>query len=98
MVIRGGRTVGPHLLARPHVLVLRSNGGLGGGVGSLHGTGVRLALLALPLLVLWPICTAAWCWRSALIGPVVVEALVTTAPRMPRVLMRWLPFTALACF
>ena len=53
--------------------------------------------LALPLLVLWANLHGSVILALGLIGPAVLEALVDEKrSEWPRVLMRWLPFTALA--
>ena len=87
----------PHLLARPHVLTLPVM--VAWAAALVHGMDRRAPppYWALPLLVLWANLHGSVVLALGLIGPAVLEALVDEKrSEWPRVLMRWLPFTALA--
>ena len=87
----------PHMLARPHVLALPVM--VAWAAALVHCMDRRAAppYWALPLLVLWANLHGSVVLALGLIGPAVVEALVDERrSEWPRVLMRWLPFTALA--
>jgi hypothetical protein len=87
----------PHMLARPHVLALPVM--VAWAAALVHCMDRRAAppYWALPLLVLWANLHGSVVLALGLIGPAVLEALLNeTRSEWPRVLMRWLPFTALA--
>ena len=88
----------PHTLARPHALVLPL---MVAWTAALVGTSDRRAgppYAALPLLVLWANLHGSVIVGIGLIGPAVLEALVQADRRgaRPGIILRWLPFTALA--
>jgi hypothetical protein len=87
----------PHMLARPHVLTLPVM--VTWAAALVHCMDRRAAppYWALPLLVLWANLHGSVVLALGLIGPAVLEELLEkTRNEWPRVLMRWLPFTALA--
>lgn len=97
MVLPAVVLLAPHLLARPHVLTLPVMVAWAGAL--VHGMDRRAPppYWALPLLVLWANLHGSVVLALGLIGPAVLEALLAQKPaEWPRVLMRWLPFTALA--
>jgi hypothetical protein len=87
----------PHLLARPHVLILPIMVTWAAAlVRSMDQRGPP-PYWALPLLVLWANLHGSVVLALGLIGPAVLEALLPERrDQWPRVLLRWLPFTALA--
>ena len=87
----------PHMLARPHILTLPVM--VSWAAALVHCMDRRAAppYWALPLLVLWANLHGSVVLALGLIGPAVLEELLEkTRNEWPRVLMRWLPFTALA--
>ncbi|HEY2418584.1 MAG TPA: hypothetical protein VGH84_11745, partial [Steroidobacteraceae bacterium] len=87
----------PHLLARPHVLTLPVM--VAWAAALVHSMDQRTPppYWALPLLVLWANLHGSVVLALGLIGPAVIEALVDEKRgAWPLVLIRWLPFTALA--
>jgi hypothetical protein len=87
----------PHMLARPHVLTLPIMVAWAASLVRCMDRHASPPYWALPLLVLWANLHGSVILAVGLIGPVVLEALLDEAPRTwPRVLKRWVPFTALA--
>jgi hypothetical protein len=87
----------PHMLARPHVLTLPVM--VTWAAALVHCMDRRAAppYWALPLLVLWANLHGSVILALGLIGPAVLEALLDEKrSEWPRVLLRWLPFAALA--
>jgi hypothetical protein len=88
----------PHLLARPHVLTLPVM--VAWAAALVHCMDRRAGAppyWALPLLVLWANLHGSVVLALGLIGPAVLEELLEKArSEWPRVLVRWLPFTASA--
>jgi hypothetical protein len=87
----------PHMLARPHVLTLPVI--VTWAAALVHCMDRRAAppYWALPLLVLWANLHGSVVLALGLIGPAVLEALLEKGrDEWPGVLMRWMPFTALA--
>jgi hypothetical protein len=97
MVIASVMLLAPHMLARPHVLTLPI---MVAWAAALVGCMDRRApppYWALPLLVLWANLHGSVVLALGLIGPAGLEALLNAKrSEWPRVLLRWLPFTALA--
>jgi hypothetical protein len=87
----------PHLLARPHVLTLPIVVTWAAAlVRSMDQRGPP-PYWALPLLVLWANLHGSVVLALGLIGPAILEALLTERrDEWPRVLLRWMPFAALA--
>lgn len=87
----------PHLLARPHVLTLPVMVAWAAALVDCMDRRAAPPYWALPLLVLWANLHGSVVLALGLIGPAVLEELLGKARNeWPRVLMRWLPFTALA--
>ncbi len=87
----------PHMLARPHVLVLPLMVTWAAALVRCMDRGGPPPYWALPLLVLWANLHGSVVLALGLIGPVVLEALLRGArSEWPRVLLRWLPFSVLA--
>lgn len=97
MVIAAIILVAPHMLARPHVLVLPLMVIWAAALVRCMDRGTPPPYWALPPLVLWTNLHGSVVLALGLIGPAVLEALLRE-PRSewPRVLLRWLPFSALA--
>ena len=97
MVIAAIILMAPHMLARPHVLVLPLMVIWAAALVRCMDRGAPPPYWALPLLVLWTNLHGSVVLALGLIGPAVLEALLRE-PRSewPRVLLRWLPFSALA--
>jgi hypothetical protein len=97
MAIAAVMLLAPHMLARPHVLTQPI---MVAWAAALVGCMDRRApppYWALPLLVLWANLHGSVVLALGLIGPAVLEALLDEKrSEWPRVLLRWLPFTALA--
>jgi hypothetical protein len=97
LVVAAVTLAAPHMLARPHVLTLPI---LVTWAAALVRSMDRRApppYWALPLLVLWANLHGSVVLALGLIGPAVLEALLDQKrSEWPRVLLRWLPFTALA--
>jgi hypothetical protein len=87
----------PHMLARPHVLTLPIMVVWAAALVRCMDRGAPPPYWALPLLVLWANLHGSVVLALGLIGPAVLEALLDEKRgEWPRVLLRWLPFTALA--
>ena len=87
----------PHMLARPHVLTLPVMVIWTAALVDCMDRRAPPPYWALPLLVLWANLHGSVVLGLGLIGPAVLEqVLAETRNEWPRVLMRWLPFTALA--
>lgn len=97
MVIAAVVLLAPHMLARPHVLVLPLMVTWAAALVRCMDRNTPPPYWALPLLVLWANLHGSVVLALGLIGPAVLEALLRE-PRSewPRVLLRWLPFSALA--
>jgi hypothetical protein len=87
----------PHLLARPHVLVLPIMVTWAAALVRCMDRRSPPPYWALPLLVLWANLHGSVILALGLIGPAVLEALADEKQsEWPRVLTRWIPFSALA--
>ena len=87
----------PHLLARPHVLTLPIMVTWAAALVRSMDERAPPPYWALPLLTLWANLHGSVVLALGLIGPAVLEALLTERrDELPRVLLRWLSFTALA--
>jgi hypothetical protein len=87
----------PHMLARPHVLALPVMVAWAAALVRCMDRRAPPPYWALPLLVLWANLHGSVILALGLIGPAVLEALADEKQsEWPRVLMRWLPFSALA--
>ncbi|TFV35471.1 hypothetical protein E4K66_26560 [Bradyrhizobium frederickii] len=97
MVIAAIVLLAPHMLARPHVLVLPLMVIWAAALVRCMDGGGPPPYWALPLLVLWANLHGSVVLALGLIGPAVLEALLREErAQWPRVLLRWLPFGALA--
>jgi len=97
MVVAAVTLLAPHLLARPHVLTLPIMVAWAAALVRCMDRRVPPPYWALPLLVLWANLHGSVVLALGLIGPAVLEALLDEKRgEWPRVLLRWLPFTALA--
>jgi hypothetical protein len=97
MVIAAIVLLAPHLLARPHVLTLPVMVAWAAALVHCMDRRASPPYWALPLLVLWANLHGSVVLALGLIGPAVLEALVAQKrSEWPRVLLRWLPFAALA--
>jgi hypothetical protein len=97
LVIASVVLLAPHLLARPHVLTLPLMVTWAAALVRCMDRRTPPPYWALPLLVLWANLHGSSVLALGLIGPAVLEALVDEKrSEWPRVLVRWLPFTALA--
>jgi hypothetical protein len=97
MVIAAVILLAPHMLARPHVLVLPVMVTWAAALVRCMDREGAPPYWALPLLVLWANLHGSVVLALGLIGPAVLEALLREERSgWPRVLQRWLPFTALA--
>lgn len=97
MVIAAVILLAPHMLARPHVLVLPVMVIWAAALVRCMDRGGPPPYWALPLLVLWANLHGSGVLALGLIGPAVLEALLREERSgWPRVILRWLPFTALA--
>jgi hypothetical protein len=97
MVIAAVVLLAPHMLARPHVLTLPVMVAWAAALVHCMDRRAPPPYWALPLLVLWANLHGSVVLALGLIGPAVLEALLEQKPsEWPRVLLRWLPFTALA--
>jgi hypothetical protein len=97
VVIVAVMLLAPHMLARPHVLTLPIM--VAWAAALVHCMDRRLPppYWALPLLVLWANLHGSVVLALGLIGPAVLEPLLDAErSEWPRLLRRWLPFTALA--
>jgi hypothetical protein len=97
MVVAAMALSAPHLLARPHVLVMPVMVAWAAAMVRCMDRHAPPPYWALPLLVLWANLHGSVILALGLIGPAVLEALVDEKrARWPLVVMRWLPFSALA--
>ncbi|HEY4972779.1 MAG TPA: hypothetical protein VII41_04170, partial [Steroidobacteraceae bacterium] len=97
MTIAAVVLLAPHMLARPHVLTLPIMVAWAAALVRCMDRGAPPPYWALPLLVLWANLHGSVVLALGLIGPAVLEALLDEKRgEWPRVLLRWLPFTALA--
>jgi hypothetical protein len=97
MVIAAVTLLAPHILARPHALTLPIMVAWAAALVRCMDRRVPPPYWALPLLVLWANLHGSVVLALGLIGPAVLEALLDEKrSEWPRVLLRWLPFTALA--
>ena len=97
MVIAAETLLAPHMLARPHVLILPIMVVWAAALVRCMDRHAPPPYWALPLLVLWANLHGSVVLALGLIGPAALEALLDTKrSEWPRVLLRWLPFTALA--
>jgi len=97
MVMAAIVLLAPHLLARPHVLTLPVMVAWAAALVHCMDRRASPPYWALPLLVLWANLHGSVVLALGLIGPAVLEALMAQKRgEWPRVLMRWLPFAALA--
>lgn len=97
MVIAAVILLAPHMLARPHVLVLPVMVTWAAALVRCMDRAGPPPYWALPLLVLWANLHGSVVLALGLIGPVGLEALLREKRSdWPQVILRWLPFTALA--
>ncbi|MBR0958132.1 hypothetical protein [Bradyrhizobium japonicum] len=97
MVIAAVILSAPHMLARPHVLVMPIMVTWAAALVRCMDREGPPPYWALPLLVVWANLHGSGVLALGLIGPVVLEALLREErSAWPRVILRWLPFTALA--
>lgn len=97
MVIAAIILLAPHMLARPHVLVLPLMVIWAAALVRCMDRAGPPPYWALPLLVVWANLHGSGVLALGLIGPAVLEALLREKrSEWPRVVLRWLPFTALA--
>jgi len=97
MVAAAMALLAPHLLARPHVLVLPIMVVWAAALVRSMDRHTPPPYWALPLLALWANLHGSVVLALGLIGPAILEALlIKRRDEWPRVLLRWLPFTALA--
>ncbi|WP_407178080.1 hypothetical protein [Bradyrhizobium sp. STM 3562] len=97
LVVAAVVLLAPHMLARPHVLTLPVMVIWAAALVSCMDRRAPPPYWALPLLVLWANLHGSVVLALGLIGPAGLEALLNEKrSEWPRVLSRWLPFTALA--
>ncbi len=97
MVTAAVTLLAPHMLARPHVLTLPIMVVWTAALVRCMDRRAPPPYWALPLLVLWANLHGSVILALGLIGPAVLEALLDEKrSEWPRVLLRWLPFAALA--
>src|SRR5438270_5183718 len=97
MVIAAVILLAPHMLARPHVLVLPLMVTWAAALVRCMDREGPPPYWALPLLVVWANLHGSVVLALGLIGPAGLEALLDEKrSEWPRVLLRWLPFTVLA--
>lgn len=97
MVVAAIVLLAPHMLARPHMLTLPVM--MAWAAALVRGMDRRAPppYWALPLLVLWANLHGSVVLALGLIGPAALEALLNEKrSEWPRVVLRWLPFSALA--
>jgi hypothetical protein len=97
MVVAAIVLLAPHMLARPHMLTLPVM--MAWAAALVRGMDRRAPppYWALPLLVLWANLHGSVVLALGLIGPAALEALLNEKrSEWPRVILRWLPFSALA--
>ncbi len=89
--------VAPHMLARPHVLTLPIMVAWAAALVRAMDERASPPYWALPLMVLWANLHGSVVLGLGLIGPAVLEALIEQERgAWPRIVLRWLPFSALA--
>jgi hypothetical protein len=88
----------PHMLARPHALTLPVMVAWAAALVRTMDERTAPPYWALPLLTLWANLHGSVVLGLGLIGPAMLEALIDEKDRSawPRIVLRWLPFTALA--
>ena len=97
MVLAAVILLAPHMLARPHVLVLPLMVIWAAALVRCMDRAGPPPYWALPLLVLWANLHGSGVLALGLIGPAGLEALLREKrSEWPRAFLRWLPFTALA--
>jgi hypothetical protein len=97
MVVAAFVLLAPHALARPHMLTLPIMVAWAAALVRCMDQRAPPPYWALPLLLLWANLHGSVVLALGLIGPAVLEALLDQKrSEWPRVLLRWLPFTALA--
>jgi len=97
MVMAAVALLAPHLLARPHMLTLPVMVAWATALVRGMDRHAPPPYWALPLLVLWANLHGSVVLALGLIWPAVLEALLDRKrSEWPRVLLRWLPFSALA--
>jgi len=97
MVIAAIVLLAPHALARPHILTLPIMVAWAAALVRCMDRRAPPPYWALPLLVLWANLHGSVVLALGLIGPAVLEALLDEKRNeWPRLLLRWLPFAALA--
>ncbi len=97
LVAAAAMLLAPHMLARPHVLVLPVMVAWAAALVRCMDRRAPPPYWGLPLLVLWANLHGSAVLALGLIGPAVLEALLDEKrSEWPRVLLRWLPFTTLA--
>jgi hypothetical protein len=97
MVVAAVTLLAPHILARPHVLMLPIMVAWAAALVRCMDRRAPPPYWALPLLILWANLHGSVVLALGLIGPAVLEALLDAKrSEWPRVLLRWLPFTALS--
>ncbi|MET4291241.1 hypothetical protein ABIB06_002590 [Bradyrhizobium sp. LB8.2] len=97
MVIAAVILLAPHMLARPHVLVLPVMVTWAAALVRCMDREGPPPYWALPLLILWANLHGSGVLALGLIGPAVIEALLREKRSEWRhVILRWIPFTALA--
>jgi hypothetical protein len=97
MIVAAVVLLAPHLLARPHALALPVMVSWAAALVHCMDRRAPPPYWALPLLVLWANLHGSVILGLGLIGPAVLEALANERrSEWPRILLRWLPFTALA--
>jgi hypothetical protein len=97
MVVAAVVLLAPHMLARPHALTLPIMVAWAAALVHSMDRGTPPPYWALPLLVLWANLHGSVVLALGLIGPAGLEALINAKrSEWPRVVLRWLPFTALA--
>ena len=84
------------MLARPHVLALPIMVAWAAALVRAMDARLKPPYWALPLIVLWANLHGSVVLGLGLIGPAVLEALIEDWRAWPRILWRWLPFSALA--
>lgn len=97
MVMAAITLTAPHMLARPHVLMLPIMVAWAAALVRCMDRQAPPPYWALPLLVLWSNLHGSAILALGLIGPTMLQALLDRQrSEWPRVLLRWLPFSALA--
>ena len=97
MILAAMVLLAPHLLARPHVLTLPVMVTWAAALVRCMDRHSPPPYRALPLLVVWANLHGSVVLALGLIGPAVLEALLAERrSEWPSVLLRWLPFSALA--